>query len=67
MELWAVCRRLPDQGEHAWELNGIYDSREAALAACTDDGTAAALFELNKDYSDVKDFTVISPWTERNA
>lgn len=60
-DVWAVCTLLPEQGEHAWELNGIYDTLEAALAACTDDRTAATRFEMNKSYRGIHDFEVIAP------
>ncbi|UVF22873.1 hypothetical protein HPT29_028390 (plasmid) [Microvirga terrae] len=59
--VWAVCTLLPEQGEQAWELIGIYDSLEAALEACTDDQTTAVRFELNKSYRGIHDLEVITP------
>lgn len=60
-EVWAVCTVLPDQSPDAWELNGIHESRDAALAACTDDRTHVARFELNRDYRGVVSFLVATP------
>jgi len=60
-EVWVVCRLLPEQGPHAWELNGVYDTKEAALAACTDENTGAARLEVNKDYRDIHEFEVVRP------
>ena len=69
-DVCAVCRLLPEQGKDAWELNGIYTTQEAALAACTDDQTSAARFALDTDYSAEKVFDCIcraqpepQPWS----
>ena len=59
-EVWVVCRLIPEQGPHAWELDGVYDNREAALAACVDENTGATRFEVNKDYRHITEgFEVI--------
>jgi hypothetical protein len=65
-----VCRLLPEQGKDAWELNCIYATQEAALAACVDDRTSAARFALDRDYSAEKVFDCIcraqpepQPWS----
>jgi len=60
-EVWVVARLLPQQSKDAWELDGVYDTKEAALAACIDENTQAVRFELNKDYRDIQEFEIVRP------
>lgn len=60
-EVWAVVRLLPHQSKDAWELDGVYDTKEAALAACRDENTQAVRFEVNKDYRDIHEFEIVRP------
>jgi len=60
-EVWVVARLLPHQSPDAWELDGVYDTKEAALAACVDDQTQAVRFEVNKDYRDIQEFEIARP------
>jgi hypothetical protein len=36
MDIWIVGRHIkPDVGNFEWELMGVFDSKEKAIAACT--------------------------------
>jgi hypothetical protein len=66
-EVWVVARLLPQQSKDAWELDGVYDTKEAALAMCRDENTAAVRFELNKDYRDIHEFESARPKEKTDA
>lgn len=57
MKVWMLARFEPNG---SFEVNGIYSSEEKALAACTDDLTGAACFEMDRDYSDTTEFWMVS-------
>ncbi len=66
-EVWVVARLKPEQSKDAWELDGVYDTKEAALAMCRDEYTQAVRFEVNKDYRDIQEFEIVSPDPSRTA
>lgn len=59
--VWVVGRVLPDVSPTEWELNGVYTSLEDALAACDLEGSVAAEFQLNFDYSGCDEFWTATP------
>lgn len=60
-EVWIVSTLLPEQGKDAWEINGVYTTLDAALAACTDGRSAAVRMTLNADYRGVYEFWHATP------
>ncbi len=60
-EVWAVCRLRADRDKEVFSLDGIYDTREAALAASVDDETSVVRFDVNKDYRDIEEFEILRP------
>jgi hypothetical protein len=60
-EVWVIARLLPQQSKDAWELDGVYDTKEAALAMCRDEYTQAVRFEINRDYRDEQFFDIAKP------
>lgn len=57
MKVWMLARFEPDG---SFEVNGIYSSQEKALAACVDDLTGAACFEMDHDYTETTEFWMVS-------
>lgn len=43
-----VVSRDSDSPEHVWELQGVFDTEEAAKAACRDDTYCYFLVKLNE-------------------
>jgi hypothetical protein len=60
-EVWVVGRLKPEQGPDAWDVDGVYDTKEAALAMYRDKNTAAPRFEVNKNYRDIQEFEIVRP------
>lgn len=60
MDVWVVCQLLTGEREGDIDVNGVYGTLEAALAACVDDRTHAARFTLNKDYRNIFDFDIVT-------
>ena len=59
--VWVVCTLLEGEKAGQFEVQGVYTTKEAALAACTDPLTSAARFELNRDYRGHFEFDVVTP------
>lgn len=59
--VWVVCTLLEGEKAGQFEVQGVYTTKEAALAACTDPLTSAARFELNRDYRGQFEFDVVTP------
>lgn len=58
--VWVVCTLLEGEKAGQFEVQGVYDTREQALEACTDDLTSAARFEVGRDYRGHYEFEVVS-------
>lgn len=59
-DVWVVCTLLEGDKAGQFEVNGVYATKEQALAACTDGLTSAARFEMNRDYRGHYDFELIT-------
>lgn len=59
MTVFVVGRAF--EGSDDWELVGIFTEEPDAIAACTDSLMAVVPMELNRDYRDAEEITVIHP------
>ena len=48
MKIWCVGRVDTKEHKHAWELCGVFDNKDSAVALCTTDEHFVGPMELNE-------------------
>jgi hypothetical protein len=59
MHVWIAARLTND--ERGWECNGVFSTKEKALAVCKDEVSMAVEFVLDEDATEITEFLVCTP------